>query len=315
VAMACLRLSRDPARFSLAIGLVVIGGIITDEGQRGILLKERNFFGVREVRQDDEKRVHWLMHGTTNHGGQSTAPVMRREPITYYYRGGPIGDIFRAFPTTSGRRVAVIGLGAGNLAAYAGAGEEWTFYEIDPDIARVASDTTYFTYLKDTPAKVRIVLGDGRLSIAEAPDHYYDLILLDAFSSDAIPTHLLTREAMEVYRSKLASGGLIGWHLSNRYLDLEPVLGRLIRELGLAGRIRENVDRKIERESNGYPTVWAAIAPDSFHLGALQRDPKWRPLRTRHGVRLWTDDYSNIFSVFIWSVPRMERMKAGGKAR
>jgi len=209
----------------------------------------------------------------------------------------------------------VIGLGAGNLAAYAGAGEEWTFYEIDPDIARVASDTTYFTYLKDTPAKVRIVLGDGRLSIADAPDHYYDLVLLDAFSSDAIPTHLLTREALAVYRSKLADGGLIAWHLSNRYLDLEPVLGRLIRELGLAGRIRENVDRKIERESEGYPTVWAAIAPDSSHLGALNNDPKWRPLRVRPGVRLWTDDYSNIFSVFIWSVPRMERMKSGGKAR
>jgi hypothetical protein len=314
VAMACLRMSRDPARFALAIGLVAIGGIVTAEARPGILLKERNFFGVREVRQDDEKRMRWLMHGTTNHGGQSTDPAKRREPVAYYYRGGPIGDVFRAFPTTAGRRVAVIGLGAGNLAVYAGAGEEWTFYEIDPDIARVATDSAYFTYLKDTPAKVRIVFGDGRLSIAEAPAHYYDLILLDAFSSDAIPTHLLTREALSVYRSKLSDRGLIVWHLSNRYLDLEPVLGRLIRETGLAGRIRVNVNPKIAQELNAFPSVWAAIAADPSHLGELRTDARWRPIGIRNGVRLWTDDFSNIFSVFIWSVPRMERMKNGGKA-
>jgi hypothetical protein len=315
VAVACLRMSRVPARFTLAIGLVVVAGVITAQLQPGILLKERNFFGVREIRLDNEKRVRWLMHGTTNHGGQSIDPAKRTEPVTYYYRGGPIGDVFRAFPSTPGRRVAVIGLGAGNLAAYAGAGEEWTFYEIDPDIARIALDTTYFTFLKDTPAKVRVVLGDGRLSIAKAPDHYYDLILLDAFSSDAIPTHLLTREALSIYRSKLSDRGLLAWHLSNRYLDLEPVLGRLIRETGIVGLIRANVERRIEQESNGYPTVWAAIASDSSHLGPLRNDSRWRPLRTRDGVRLWTDDYSNIFSVFIWSVPRMERTKTGGKAR
>jgi hypothetical protein len=315
VAVACLRVSRDPAWFSSAIGLVVLAGVITQEAQRGVLLKERNFFGVREVREDSKNQMRWLMHGTTNHGAQSTDPAKRREPVTYYYRGGPIGDIFRAFPSTPGRRVAVIGLGAGNLATYAGAGEEWTFYEIDPDIARVALDTTYFTYLHDTPAKVRMVLGDGRLSIAQAPDHYYDLILLDAFSSDAIPTHLLTREAFSVYRSKLSEGGLIAWHLSNRYLDLEPVLGRLTEDLGLAGLIRVNVDRKIEQEFNGYPTVWSAIAENRAHLGSLQTSPSWRPLHVREGLKLWTDDFSNIFSVFIWSVPRMERLKAGGKPR
>jgi hypothetical protein len=314
VAVACLRMSRDPARFTLAIGLVVVARIITAEARPGILLQERNFFGVREIREDFDKRMRWLMHGTTNHGAQSTDPAKRGEPVTYYYRGGPIGDVFRSFPTRPGRRVAVIGLGAGNLAAYAGAGEEWTFYEIDPDIARVAMDTTYFTFLRDTPAKVHVVLGDGRLSIAKAPDQYYDMILLDAFSSDAIPTHLLTLEALSVYRSKLANGGLLAWHLSNRYLDLEPVLGRIIRNAGLAGLIRANVDRTVELESSGYPTIWAAMATNSSQLGALRTDVRWRPLRIRDGVGLWTDDYSNIFSVFIWSVPRMAPVKAGGKA-
>jgi hypothetical protein len=309
-AMVCLRMSRDPARFTLAIGLVVVAGMITAGAQKGILLKERNFFGVRQVRDDAQKHMRWLMHGTTNHGAQSTDPAKRREPVTYYYRSGPIGDVFRAFPPRPGRRVAVVGLGAGGLSAYAGPGEEWTFYEIDPDIARVASDTNYFTYLKDTPAKIRIVLGDGRLSLAKAPDHYYDVLVLDAFSSDAIPTHLLTREALAVYRSKLSDSGVLAWHLSNRYLDLEPVLGRLIRETGIAGLIRVNIDRTPELDSKGFPTVWAALAANPSKLGALRDDSRWRPLGVRPGVGLWTDDYSNIFSVFIWSVPHSERTKA-----
>lgn len=314
VAMVCLRMSRDPARFTLAIGLVVIAAMVTMGARRGILLRERNFFGVREVREDTQKRLRWLMHGTTNHGAQSIDPAKRHEPVTYYHRAGPIGDVFRAFPPMPGRRVAVIGLGAGGLVAYAGAGEEWTFYEIDPDIARVANDTSYFTYLRDTPASVRVVLGDGRLSLAEAPDRHYDMIVVDAFSSDAIPTHLLTLEALSVYRSKLSETGIIAWHLSNRYLDLEPVLARFIRKAGVAGLIRTDIDRTPELESNGYPTVWAAITSEPSQLGALRNDTRWRSLRIREGVGLWTDDFSNIFSVFIWSVPRMAPVKSGGKA-
>ena len=314
VAMVCLRMSRDPARFTLAIGLVVIAAMVTMGARRGILLRERNFFGVREVREDTQKRLRWLMHGTTNHGAQSIDPAKRHEPVTYYHRPGPIGDVFRAFPPMPGRRVAVIGLGAGGLVAYAGAGEEWTFYEIDPDIARVANDTSYFTYLRDTPASVRVVLGDGRLSLAEAPDRHYDMIVVDAFSSDAIPTHLLTLEALSVYRSKLSETGIIAWHLSNRYLDLEPVLARFIRKAGVAGLIRMDINRTPELESNGYPTVWAAIASEPSQLGALRNDTRWRSLQIREGVGLWTDDFSNIFSVFIWSVPRMAPVESGGKA-
>jgi hypothetical protein len=313
VAVACLRMSRDPARFTLAIGLVVMAAMVTAGARSGVLLQERNFFGVREVREDAQRGLRWLMHGTTNHGGQSIDPAKRREPVSYYYRLGPVGDVFRAFPPIAGRKVAVIGLGAGGLAAYAGAGEEWTFYEIDPAIARVASDTNYFTYLRDTPASVRVVLGDGRLSLAEAPDHHYDLIVLDAFSSDAIPTHLLTLEAMSVYRSKLSEKGVLAFHLSNRYLDLEPVLGRLIRATGVAGLIRANTDRTPELESSGDPSIWVAIASDPSHLGALRNNTGWRSLRIRENVALWTDDFSNIFSVFIWSVPRLPQAKAGGK--
>ena len=305
VAMVCLRLSRDPMRFTLAIGVVVIAAIVTGRARSGILLKERNFFGVREIREDAQKHTRALMHGTTSHGAQSTDPGRRREPISYYHRPGPVGDIFRALPPVAGRRVAVIGLGAGVLAAYAGAGEEWTFYEIDPDIGRVARDTNYFTYLKDAPATVQVMLGDGRLSLAKAPNHHYDLIVLDAFSSDAIPTHLLTLEALSLYRSKLSETGVLILHLSNRYLDLEPVVGRLILAAGVAGLIRVNTERTPELESTGDPSIWTAIASDSSSLGALRSDTRWRPLRIREGVALWTDDFSNIFSVFLWSIPRL----------
>jgi hypothetical protein len=232
-------------------------------------------------------------------------PGRRSEPLSYYHRPGPIGDVFRALPPVAGRSVAVIGLGAGVLAAYASAGEEWTFYEIDPDIARVARDTNYFTYLSDTPATINVLLGDGRLSIAKAPARHYDLIVLDAFSSDAIPTHLLTLEALSLYRSKLSETGILALHLSNRYLDLEPVLGRLIQAAGVAGLIRVNTQRTAELEAGGDPSIWAAIASDPSSLGALQRDARWRPVGIREGVGLWTDDFSNIFSVFLWSLPRL----------
>ena len=298
-ALICLRMSRDPTRFTLAVAGVVIAGVIADMARPDVLLKERNFFGVREVREDAQAHMRVLMHGTTRHGAQSIDPGKRREPISYYNRQGPLGDVFRAMPPAAGRNIAVVGLGTGAMAAYAGAGESWAFYEIDPDIARVARDTSYFTYLSDTPAQVEVVLGDGRLSLAKAPSGYYDLIVLDAFSSDAIPTHLLTLEALTVYQSKLSDEGVLVFHLSNRYLDLEPVLGRLVHTAGVSGIIRVNTARTQELiQSDGDPSIWAALAPRASNLRGLLNDERWQPLEIREGVALWTDDFSNIFSVF-----------------
>jgi protein-L-isoaspartate O-methyltransferase len=301
VAVICLRVSRDPTRFTLAIAGVVIAGLVIGQARTGILLKERNFFGVREVRADTRQRTHVLMHGTTKHGAQSTDPLKRREPLSYHNRQGPLGDLFRALPPTPGRRVGVIGLGTGAMAAYAGRGEEWVFYEIDPDIARMARDTSYFTYLQDSPAQVEIVLGDGRLSLLEAPEHSFDILVVDAFSSDAIPTHLLTREAFSVYRRKLSANGVLVLHLSNRYLDLEPVVARLVEAEKMAALIRQNTGRTRELvESGGDPSVWAVAASVASSLGTLESANGWRQLRTMTGVALWTDDFSNIFTVFRW---------------
>lgn len=298
-AMICLRMSRDPFRFTLSVASVLFAGFVVGETRPGSLFRERNFFGVREVRLDARRHWHVLTHGTTKHGAQSTDLIKRKEPLSYYSRLGPLGDVFHALPPVPGRKVAVIGLGTGAMAAYGATGEKWTFYEIDPDIARVARDPQYFTYLQDTPARVQVIFGDGRLSLEQAPDHSYDIIVLDAFSSDAIPTHLLTREALSMYRGKLSENGILVFHLSNRYLSLEPVVARLAQATGMSALIRENAGRSQELvEAGGDPSVWAVVAPTSGVLRILGQDKEWRPLRSRKDVALWTDDYSNIFSVF-----------------
>jgi hypothetical protein len=298
-ALVCLRVSRAPVRFTIAIAGVVLAGVAVEATQSDVLLAQRNFFGVRQVRNDTRTHRHVLLHGTTEHGSQSTEPDRRREPLSYYSRQGPVGDIFRLLPPGVLRNVGVIGLGTGAMAAYAGAGEQWVFYEIDPDIVRMARDTSYFTYLRDASGSVETALGDGRLSLAAAPAHKYDLLVIDAFNSDAIPIHLLTAEALSIYRSKLSRNGVVLFHLSNRYLDLEPVLGRLAQAAHLSALIREDT-RPTWRllESGANPSVWAAVGLDSAAVSTLQRDSGWRPLRVRQSVHLWTDDYSNIFSVF-----------------
>jgi hypothetical protein len=213
--------------------------------------------------------------------------------------------------------VAVLGLGAGGLAAYAGIGEKWTFYEIDPDIARVARDARYFTYLQDTPASVDVILGDGRLSLARAPSHYYDLIVADAFSSDAVPVHLLTLEASSMYLSKLSGNGVLLFNLSNRYLDLEPVLGRMIRSAGVSGLIRVNSGVSADAAKSGAdPSIWAVMAPRASSLSRLQGIEGWRPLRIQEGVGLWTDDFSNIFKVISTAgLPNIFKVSQKGPAK
>jgi len=267
----------------------------------GVLLAERTFFGRYKVMEYDHTGgYHVLRHGSTLHGAQSLQPERRHEPLTYYLRRGPLGRIFAATEGLEGRRrVAVVGLGTGTTAVYARAGESWTFYEIDPGIERIARDTAYFTYLADAPAPVRVVLGDARLQLARDSAARYDLVLLDAFSSDAIPVHLVTREALDVYLSRLAPGGLIAFHVSNRYLNLEPVVGALARDRGLVARVGQGPrDRRSSLyESN---STWIVLGRRTGDLGALMTERDWWNPRLREGMETWTDDYSSLLTVFDW---------------
>jgi spermidine synthase len=226
------------------------------------------------------------------HGEQSLNPALRLRPTSYYYEDGPVGQVFTALRDRF-TRVGVIGLGTGALAVYRTPDQHWTFYEIDPAVERIARDSQFFTYLEDCGTKCDVVLGDARVAMAGAAPARYDLIVLDAFSSDAIPLHLLTKQAVEVYLSKLSDRGVLVFHISNRHLKLRPVVGALAGDLGLAGRVQQH---QPPAESSGRASEWVVMARSEEHLGALANDSRWERMAgdTRD---VWTDDYSDIFSV------------------
>ena len=284
---------RRPIRFALGVAALLLITAIP----KASLVSDRSFFGVLRVIQDGPRHV--LFHGTTAHGIESYAPGQREVPLAYYTRPGPLGQVFAAYGPRLAR-VGAVGLGSGAVAAYGRPGDRYTFYEIDPAMARIASDPRYFDYLHDSKARVRIVIGDGRLELAKAPPGSYDLIVLDAFSSDSVPVHLLTREAAQLYLSKLRPGGLIAFHISNRYFDLEPVIGGLARSLQLAGLYQAHMPSAAARAAGAAFSQWVVVTPKASRLAPLVRSGKWQQLHESSGEPVWTDQYSNILSVIRW---------------
>jgi hypothetical protein len=299
-----------PSRLNARLRLLIAGGVPVIvfvsaaawtmlAGQSDALVTERNFFGVYRVTQDKSQRD--LVHGNTVHGMQSLEPGLALEPLTYYHHTGPAGQIFETFGSDPSRsRVAVIGLGTGTLACYGTSAQEWTFYEIDPAMERVARD--WFSFLDGCGGSERVVIGDARLTIADAPPGSYDMIVVDAFTSDAIPVHLVTAEALDLYVSKLSPDGLLAFHVSNRYLDMTPVLAALADDKGLAVMARSDADvsRRLT-ELGKSSSDWVLMSPNRSQLQPVIDDPRWYVLRSSSAVRGWTDGYSNVFSVFKWN--------------
>ncbi|HZT58506.1 MAG TPA: fused MFS/spermidine synthase [Pyrinomonadaceae bacterium] len=291
-----------PLRFAVGVGAVMLASAFFSGSSGRTLSAERNFFGTVRVIEAEGRSgwSHYLRHGSTLHGRQFTDPTRECEPLTYYHRAGPLGSVFSAFdakPDTA-RGVAVVGLGAGTSAAYSRAGEAWTFYEIDPAVVRVARDPASFTYLsKCAAAPVAVVLGDARLRLRDAPASAYGLIVLDAFSSDSVPAHLLTREALALYLSKLAPGGVVAYHVSNRSLELERVVGGLAADAGLVARVF--ADKEYDPDAGRDPSTWCVVARKEEDLGALATDARWQPLDARgYKLELWRDDFSNVVTLF-----------------
>jgi hypothetical protein len=285
-----------PIRFALGIGALFLASTLYQGVHGEVLYRARSFFGVHRVTFNARRDQHQLVHGNTVHGRQSLRDPS--EPLAYFSRSGPIGQVFAEF---SKPRVAIVGLGAGSLAAYGKPGEEFTFFEIDPVVRHIAKDPKYFTFLRDSQAKVDIVLGDARLTLQEVPDKSFDMLVIDAFSSDAIPLHLLTREALRIYLDKTTDNCILAFNISNRYLDLEPVLADLARDAGLVGLIQHDRSPTPEQKEAGKaPSIWAVMARQRGDLGPLTRNIHWNPLTGRHEPKVWTDDFSNIFSVFKW---------------
>jgi hypothetical protein len=290
--------SRGRGLAALGFAAFVLAAVTTTVGQTNVLLADRSFFGLYAVKLLDEPegRYHALVDGNTLHGMQSLDPGRAGQPLLYFYRGAPIGQVFRALHATHPTaRVGVIGLGAGSLACYATPRDRWTFYELDPEIAKIAEDRKLFTLLPRCDPRASVVLGDGRLSIAKAPDHGFDLIALDAFNSESVPVHLLTREALAIYERKLSAHGLIVFNVTNHFVDLHTVLANLAGDAGMVAYERD--DLKAGRANGRAPSRWIVLARDAADLGPLPREPGWRGLAPDHAKRVWTDQYSDVLGV------------------
>jgi hypothetical protein len=336
-------LQRRPVRFGAAVGMVLVAKLWLFGGTTTIY-EERSFFGVIRVREylsdldNGKKRIeHTLVHGSTNHGAQwaeisadvakaTSNPLERwakakkgRTPITYYYRTGPVGQVFnRLTDPVQTREIGVIGLGTGTTAAWGKPGQHITYFEIDPMVKRISYDSDkLFTWVRDARANgvdVTVEMGDARISLEDderVPPGKLNLLVVDAFSSDAIPIHLLTEEAIELYFRKLAANGILLVHISNRHLELAPVLGNLARELGLVCRLCKDDTVSDEDELNGkFASDWVILVRSEKTLGSLAKNSDWKPIPPDARVGIWTDDFSNIVAVLRWFRPRAPSVEA-----
>ncbi len=292
-----MRLGRFQLAALVALGLVLVRVYPLDEGRVETV---RSFFGVHKIVVTPGGQYHVLMHGTTIHGAEKflnddgTRITGRPEPISYYHDDGGIGRAIAAIRARKGTplRVAAIGLGAGTLACQAQPNETWKFFEIDQTMVDTARNPKYFTYLSACMPDIKPVIGDARLTFAREPDAAYDLIIVDAYSSDAIPIHLATREAMAIYKAKLAPGGAVLMHVSNRHLELASVIVGIADANGMTSWVyNEDSGRDAEYIFTTNVVVSARKPED---VGSLASDGYWQSTPPTPGEWVWTDDYSNV---------------------
>jgi spermidine synthase len=291
-------------RWVFAAGLLALmlsygGWTKLEESRAGV--RTRSYFGVYTVTTRRDPPARQLTHGTTLHGVQNLAPGGETEPTSYYARRSGVGHALNALPIFHGpgSRVGVVGLGTGTLSCYARPGQNWRFFEIDPAMVRIARNPAVFTFLSRCAPQAKVILGDARLSLAREPAGKLDLLAVDAFSSDAIPIHLLTREALQVYRRALKPDGLLLLHISNRYLDLEPVLAAAAKSDGWHAAAYDYSPEIGEERRNLSRSIWVAMTSDKDSLMTLRIASAddahlWRPLAGRPGFAGWTDDYASI---------------------
>ncbi|PWU06932.1 MAG: hypothetical protein C5B51_11325 [Terriglobia bacterium] len=297
-ALRWFRSWRQPAPLAastLALALTVYVGLQIRTAERNARLVVRNFYGGLRVRDSGpvnaQDTIRTLIHGTINHGEEYLAPSKRDIPITYYGGGSGVALAVQDRHTTGPIRIGVIGLGTGTMAAFGKPGDYVRFYEINPLVPPIAKGQFYF--VPDSKAKVDIAMGDARLSLEREQPENFDILVVDAFSSDAIPVHLLTREAMQLYFRHLKPDGFLVVHISNRYLDLQPVLAGETQVTGKIGRV---VDTEDDDTQDLFGATWVLIRSPSagFSQSILSRSTDLAKARK---VRLWTDDYSNLFQI------------------
>jgi len=286
--------------FATRLAVIVATSLIIPSPMGRTLFAERNFFGRVRVTIDPSGEFHRVVHGSTIHGMQRISGMKECHPASYYHPSGPAGQYFRAIPPSAPpMRVALVGLGSGALTCYARPGERWDLFELNPAMAWVASEPLLFSFVTNSKASQKeIVLGDARLSLERQPDARYDIIVVDAFSSDAIPLHLVTREAIASYAAHLTGHGVMLFHISNRFFRLQPVLATVGELAGFRGLVWEDLVLTDEAEADGKSaSTWMILA----RSGEAQSLPdNWEPVAART-VRAWTDEYSNPLGTMQWS--------------
>src|SRR3954449_6882892 len=298
--------SREPLPFAAVIAVVFIIGTAykPDSEVRETM---RSFFGVHKITETSDGRFRVFLHGTTIHGAEQLRddqgePITGKPPmITYYFPNSPMGVTVKAVRERVGGpiKTAVVGLGTGTFACFAEPGDSFKFYEIDATVEKMARDPNYFRYISECAPNVPIVLGDARLTLAQSLDQY-DLIILDAFSSDAIPIHLMTREAMAIYLSRLAPNGIVLMHISNRHMELASVVAGIAHANGLTSRVNNRAARDDEEDVNYVFTSTAVIsAREDADFATLGEDADWSVISPDARQRIWTDDYSNVVGAII----------------
>jgi hypothetical protein len=291
--LALLRLGEH--RLWLAAGVAAF--LLVEYAVAGAATLEtaRSFFGVHRVRLVEDGAIRILQSGTTIHGAEYTGAGKELAPLGYYSDKGPFGRFFAAIAGRPVNTVGVVGLGSGELACYARPGQQWTFHEIDPLVVGIARDPRYFHFLERCGNAARVIVGDARLTLHDVPDRHYDVIVIDAFSSDSIPTHLMTREALALYRRKLADDGVILFHISNRYVDLRPVLAALAADAGAP--VRRLLD--LAPDSTSVARLSAevvAVGQPGHALDELRDTDGWRDMAPAPAGALWTDARSDVVS-------------------
>jgi spermidine synthase len=288
------------ARWGSLVVLLGVAGCAAYEGfsfQKNVRLSERGFYGVIRVKEYGEEGTNYhlrrLVHGVIMHGEQDMVEERRRKATTYYEETSGVGAAIAAKSAQGPVRVGVIGLGIGTLAVYGRKGDTYSFYDINPQVIAVAMRD--FTFLSDSAAKTEIALGDARLTLEREPPRGFDVLAVDAFSSDAIPVHLITREALGVYLRHVKPDGIVAFHVSNRFLDLIPVVARLAREHGahvvlVADKFKDNEDKTT--------SDWVLVSRSKAALETEAiKEAGAQPPEEQVGWRTWTDDYSNLVQI------------------
>jgi hypothetical protein len=285
-------------KLTWAVILTIFIGVYLFTAQHNLLYQERSFFSTHLVRDDPSNKARKIIHGTTVHGIQSVEPHLREQALSYHHPAGPAGRLLKMVQDRQPAHYAILGLGAGALAAYCRGELRCDFFEIDPVVVKIARE--HFFYLQDCGPLCTVEVGDGRLLIEAKPPQTYDIIVLDAYSSDAVPVHLITHEALVIYRERLRSRGALLFNISNRYLDLRVILAPLAHAVGLRAYYQSFDPTEQDQSTFASHSSWVVLVQGDYLDDEQLKADRWLPLTPLPGEPLWTDDHANLLPALVF---------------